>query len=53
MISINMETLNYGEKLLLQTSFIKFDVAIPTFKNLLNIAVLEEHLNKTYMEKVG
>ena len=36
-----------------QTSvFIKFDVAIPTFKNLLNMAVLEERLNKTDVEKV-
>ena len=49
----NIETLNFGVYPLLQTSFIKFDVAIATFKNLLKIAVLEERLNKTGMEKVG
>ena len=42
MISFNIETLNYCENLPLQTLFIKFDVAIATFKNLLNMAVLEE-----------
>ena len=52
MISFNIETLNSGENLPLQTSFTKFDVAIATFKNLLNMAVLEEHLNKTDREKV-
>ena len=31
----------------------KFNVAIATFKNLLNMAVLEEYLNKTDKEKVG
>ena len=42
MISFNIETLNYCENLPLQTLFKKFDVAIATFKNLLNMAVLEE-----------
>ena len=42
----------YIEILLLQTSFIKFDAAIATFKNLLNLAVLEERLNKMDIEKV-
>ena len=53
MISFNIETPNSGENPLLQTSFIKFDVAITTFKYLLNKAVLEERLNKTDIEKVG
>ena len=35
------------------TWFIKFDVAIATFKNLLKMAVLKERLNKTDMGKVG
>ena len=41
MISFNIETPNSGENPLLKSSFIKFDVAIATFKNLLNMAVLE------------
>ena len=53
MISFNTETLNSGENLPLQTSFIKFDVAISVFKNLLDMAVIEEHLNKTDIENVG
>ena len=44
MISINIAIID---------SFIKFDVAIATFKNLLNFAVLEEHLNKMDLEKVS
>ena len=48
-----IETLNSGENLPLYTSFIKFDVAIATFKKLLNMTVLEEHLQKTDIEKVG
>ena len=31
----------------------KFDVTIATFKNLLEMAVLKERLNKTDMEQVG
>ena len=31
----------------------KFDVAIATFKNLLNMAVLEQRLNKMDIEKLG
>ena len=53
MISFNIETLNSGKNLALQTLFIKFDVAIATFKNMLNMAILEECLNKTDIEKVG
>ena len=53
MISFNIETLNSGENPVLQTSFIKFVVAIATFKNLQNMAVLEERLNKTDIKKVG
>ena len=52
MVSFNTETLNSGANLPLQTSFIKFDVAIATFKNLPKMALLREHLNKTDMEKV-
>ena len=58
MISFNNETLNSAENTPLQTAVMNFDVAIATFKNLLNMAVLEECLhkeeclNKTDMEKV-
>ena len=48
---LNERVLSTGE--LLYTLFIKFDVAIATFKNLLNMAVLEERLNKTDIEKIG
>ena len=51
MNSFNIEMLNSGENPPLLT-FIKPDVAIATFKNLLNMAVLEERLNKTNIEKV-
>ena len=40
MISFNIETLNSGENPPLQNSFIKFDVAIATFENLVKMAVL-------------
>ena len=53
MVSFNIETLNTGANPTLQTSFIKSDVAIAKFKNLLKTAVLKERLNKTDMEKVG
>ena len=36
----------------LKTSFIKLDVAIATSKNLLNMAALEERLNKMGIEKI-
>ena len=52
MISVNIETLN-SENLQLQTSFMKFDVTIATFKNLLNIDVLEECLNGADVDRVG
>ena len=41
MISFNIGTLNPVENAPLSSSFIKFDVAITTLKNLLNMAVLE------------
>ena len=53
MNSFNIETLNSGEDPPLQSSFLKFDVAVANFKNLLNMAVLEKRLNKTDIEKVG
>ena len=53
MISFEMETLNSGANPQLQTPFITFDVAITTFKCLLNMVVLKECLNRTDMEKVG
>ena len=40
-VSFNIETLNSGANPPLQTSFIKFDAAIATFKNLLKMAVLK------------
>ena len=52
-ISFNTETLNSGEKSAIIDSFLKFDIVIATFKNLLNMAVLEQRLNKTDIEKVG
>ena len=53
MVPFNIETLNSGANPPLQTSFIKFDVAIATFKNLLKMAVLKERLNKMDMKKAG
>ena len=54
MVSFNIETLNSGvANLPLQTLFIKFDIVIATFKNLLRMPVLKEHLNKMDMGKEG
>ena len=53
MISFDIETPNSGEKFSIIDIVHKFDVAITTFKYLLNKAVLEERLNKTDIEKVG
>ena len=53
MISFNIQTLNSSKDPPLLTSFIKFDVAIATFKNLLNMAVFDERLNKADIEKLG
>ena len=53
MVSFNIETLNFGTNPPLQTLFIKFDVAIATFENLVKITVLKEHQNKADMKKVG
>ena len=53
MVSFNTETLNSGANPPLYTSFIKFNIAIATFKNLLKMTVLKKRLNETDMEKVG
>ena len=53
MNSFNFETLNSGKNSALYTSFIKFDFATATVKDLLNMALFEEHLNNTVIEKVG
>ena len=53
MVSFNNDTINSGANLPLQTLLIKFDVAIATFKNLLEMEVLKERFNKKNMEKVG
>ena len=53
MVSFNIETLDSGANLPSQTLFIKFEVLIVTFKNMLKMAVLKERLDKTNMEKAG
>ena len=53
MVSFKNDTLNSGRNLTVYISFIKFDVAIVTFKNLVKMAVLKGRLNKTNMEKVN
>ena len=53
MVSFNIETPNSSTNPPLYTLFVKFDVAIATFKNLLKMAVLKERLNKADIEKVG
>ena len=53
MVSFNTETLNSGANPPLWTSFIKFNVAVASFKNLLKMAVLKERLNKTEIKKIG
>ena len=53
MVSFNIETLNSGANSPLQSSFIKFDVAIATLDNMLKKTVLNKRVNKTDMEKVG
>ena len=53
MVSFNIETLNSVANPPLKNSFIKFDVAIATLENLLKMAVLNNRLNKTDMEKAG
>ena len=53
MVSFIIETLNSGANPLLQNLFIKFDSATATLENLLKMAVLNKHLNKTDMEKVS
>ena len=52
MILFNIEMINSDKSLSLKTSLIKVDAAVATFKNLLNLKVLEEHLTKTYIEKI-
>ena len=51
-ISFNIETLSSCIKITIIDLLDKTDVAIVIFKNLLNIAVLEEFLNKTNIEKI-
>ena len=53
MVSFNIEALNSGTNLPLQNSFIKFEVATATFKNLLKMAVFKESPKMMDMEKVG
>ena len=53
MVTFNIEALNPGANPPVKTSFIKFDVAIATLNNLLQMVILKERLNKTDMEKVG
>ena len=53
MIPFHIEMLNSGANLPLLTLFITFDIAIATFRNMLNMVVLKEHVNKIDMEKVG
>ena len=48
MVSSNTEMLNSVKR----TSFIKFDIAVTTFRNLFKMTVLEERLNNTDIEKV-
>ena len=47
MIPFNIETFNSDKSPPLSTSYVTCDVAVVTFKNLLNMAVWEECLNKT------
>ena len=47
MVFFSIEILNSDANTQFQKSFIKFDVAVATFKNLLKMAVLKERLNKT------
>ena len=51
-ISFNIETLSSCIKITIIDLLDKTDVAIVIFKNLLNVAVLEEFLNKTNIEKI-
>ena len=53
MISFNIEMPNSAKNSPLKTSFKKCGVAIDTFRNLLNMAVLEEHPNKTDIKTKG
>ena len=53
MISFNIETLNFGANQSLKAFLIKFDIAITTFKNVQNIAVLKEYLNIREIWKQG
>ena len=48
MVSFITETLNSVANPLLQNLFIKFDSAIAALVNLLKMAVLNKHLNKTW-----
>ena len=52
MVSFNIETLNSAANPPLYTSFIKFDVAIATYKTVLKMAVVKDRVNKMEMEKL-
>ena len=52
MILFNIEMLSSDKSPSLKTSLIKLDAGGATFKNLLNVTVLEECLNKTNIDKV-
>ena len=52
LIFFNIEMLNSDKSPLLQTSLIKLGAAVATFKNLLNMTVLEERLTNTNKGKV-
>ena len=53
MVFFNIEALNSDTNPPLKASFIIFDFAIATFKNLLKMTVIKRRLSKTDMEKVG
>ena len=52
MVFFNIETLNSAANPPLYTSFIKFDVAIATYKTVLKMAVVKDRVNKMEMEKL-
>ena len=53
LISFNSETLNSGANSPLQTLFIRFDVAIATFTNLLYMTIFKGRLKRMDIEKLS
>ena len=53
LISFNSEILNSGANSPLQTLFIRFDVAIATFTNLLHMTIFKGRLKRMDIEKVS